>query len=489
MKKFKLIVLGLLVALTFGCDPELESINYDEINPSIFPASEADVEALVVAAYYPLRGSWWDGIHTTSERGIMFVNDASTEILQGNFGVQQLATLHSYVPTSEGVTRFYDDFYNRISSNTLSIDRLENSSVNENIKKRGIAELKCARAFLSYELFDMYGPIVVAPLEVLQNPLIETPLARLSHNEMVSFIEQDLLDAVEDLPSPEDAAYGRFSKGFARMLLIRLYLHEKRWADVEAQANAIMDMNYYQLVDDYVDMFSTKSQVDNKEIIFAIPADYAGTSENQWQQMVLPSNYPDGAGWATIQSSWMFYDSFEANDVRKTNLIAEFTGTDGVTYNRSNPGNIMQMGPLPLKIENDPERTTLTTIDIILYRYADVILSKAEAIANKNGAPNQEAIDLVNQIRNRAGLDDIELADYADIDSFNEMILVERSHEYWCENGQYRSDLIRHGKFVEHSIELNGSASQAAPYKELYPFSLARISEGKGVFIQNPGYN
>lgn len=490
MKNVKLILLGLLISTMFGCDPELESINYDEINPAIFPASEADVEALVVAAYYPLRGSWWNGIHTTSERGIMFVNDATTEILQGNFGVQQLATLSSYIPTSEGVTRFYDDFYNRISSNTLSIDRLENSTVNENIKKRGIAELKCARAFLSYELFDMFGPIVVAPLEVLQNPLIETPLARLSHDEMVSFIEKDLLDAAADLPSPSEAAYGRFSQGFARMLLIRLYLHEKRWADVEAQANAIMAMNYYELTDDYVDMFSTESQADNKEVMFAVPADYAGTSENQWQMMVLPSNYPVRGGWATIQSSWMFYDSFEPNDVRKTNLIAEYTGTDGVTYNRSNPGNVMQMGPLPLKIAEDADRNTaLTTVDIILYRYADVILSKAEAIANKNSAPNQEAIDLVNVIRERAGLDPILLADFATIDAFNEMILVERSHEYWCENGQYRSDLIRHGKFVEHSIELNGAASQAAPYKELYPFSLQRISEGKGAFLQNPGYN
>ena len=490
MKKLKIVMLGLLMTLPFGCNPELESVNYDEINPAIFPASEADVEALVVAAYYPLRGSWWNGIHTTSERGIMFVNDATTEILQGNFGVQQLATLCSYVPTSEGVTRFYDDFYNRISSNTLSIDRLENSTVNEGIKQRGIAELKCARAFLSYELFDMFGPIVVAPLEVLQNPLTETPLARLSHDEMVSFIEQDLLDAAQDLPSPADAAYGRFSQGFARMLLIRLYLHEKRWADVETQANAIMAMNYYELTDDYVDMFSTETQDGNKEVMFAIPADYAGTSENQWQMMVLPSNYPGRGGWATIQSSWKFYDSFEPNDVRKTNLIAEYTGTDGVTYNRDNPSNVMQMGPLPLKIAEDADRTTaLTTVDIILYRYADVILSKAEAIANKNNTPNQEAIDLVNQIRERAGLDPILLANYSDIDSFNDMILLERSHEYWCENGQYRSDLIRHGKFVEHSKDLNGSASQAADYKELYPFSLDRISEGKGAFIQNPGYN
>ena len=74
-------------------------------------------------------------------------------------------------------------------------------------------------------------------------------------------------------------------------------------------------------------------------------------------------------------------------------------------------------------------------------------------------------------------------------DSFNDLILEERSHEYWCENGQYRADLIRHGKYVEHANELNGTASQSAEYKELFPFSLARISEGKGEFLQNPGYN
>ncbi len=490
MKNLKIYLLGLVGIVSLACNPELESVNYDEINPAIFPASEADVEALVVAAYYPIRGSWWDGIHTTSENGIMFINDASTEILQGNFGVQQLATLHSYNPTNESVTRYYDRFYNRISSNTLSIDRLEKSSVNDIIKKKGIAELKCARGFLSYELFDMYGPLVVAPLEVLQNPLTETPLARLGYDEMVAFIEKDLLEAAVDLPAPEDAAYGRFSQGFARMLLIRLYLHEKRWEDVITQANAIIAMNYYEINPDYVGMFGIESQADNKEVMFAIPADYAGTSENQWQMMVLPANYPVRGGWATIQSSWMFYDSFESNDVRKTNLIAEYTGTDGVTYNRANPSNVMQLGPLPLKIAEDAARnTSLTTVDIILYRYADVILSKAEAIANNNGAPNQEAIDLVNVIRDRADLDPILLTDYSDIDTFNTMILLERSHEYWCENGQYRSDLIRHGKFSEHNIELNGAASQTAAYKNLYPFSLERISEGKGAFKQNPGYN
>ncbi|MAZ28688.1 MAG: RagB/SusD family nutrient uptake outer membrane protein [Cytophagaceae bacterium] len=485
--KIACIFFAILLA---GCDEDLESINYDEINPSIFPSSEADVEALVAAAYYPLRGSYGDGIHSTSENGLMFVLDATTEILQGAYGLQQTASYHTYNPTITGVTRYYDVFYNKISSMTLNIDRIQNSDVNDNIKAQAIAEIQCARGLLSYELFDLYGPIVVAPLEVLQNPLQEEPLARLPYDEMVSFIENDLLAAAENLKSPQDTPYGRFSSGMARMMLIRLYLHEKRWTEVEQQADLIMNMNYYELDPDYLSLFSTEAPVDSKEIIWSIPADYAGTVENQWQLMALPNNFPERGGYGTIQSSWQFYDSFEDDDVRKTYLIAEYTGSDGVTYNRDNPGAIMQLGPIPLKIDADADRTAaLTTVDIVMYRYADVILSKAEAIANEQGAPTQEAVDLVNEVRDRAGISEVALTDYTGLDSFNDLILEERSHEYWCENGQYRADLIRHGKYVEHANELNGTASQSAEYKELFPFSLARISEGKGEFLQNPGYN
>lgn len=473
-----------------GCSSDLESINYDEINPNIFPSSEADIQAIVAAAYYPLRGSYGNGIHSTSENGLMFILDATTEILQGPYGVQQEASLHSYKASSTAVTRFYDEFYNKISSMTLNIDRIEKSNVNDLIKKQAIAEIKCARGFLAYELFDLYGPFVVAPLEVLKNPLQETPLARLTNSEMVSFIEKDLNDAAIDLKLPSETPYGRFSQGMARMILIRLYLHEKRWADVETQANAIIAMNHYGLQDDYVGMWSVNAPVNSKEIIFAVPSDYAGTSENQWQLMSLPNNFPVKGGYGTIQSSWKFYDSFESTDIRKTALIAEYTGTNGVTYNKQNPGNYMQLGPIPLKIDPDAARTSaLTTVDIVLYRYADVLLSKAEAMVNKTGTPTQEAIDLVNIVRRRAKISQILLSNYNTLASFNEMILLERSHEYWCENGQYRSDLIRHGKFTEHALSLNGAASQSAPYKALFPFSLARVSEGKGKFIQNPEYN
>lgn len=489
MKRY-IIIFFLPVALMMNsCTKDLTATEYSEINPNIFPKSAEDLEAMVNACYYPVRGSWWDGFFSTSERGSQFINDASTEILFGKFGEQQLASLQSYQPSNTGITRFYDDFYNKISRMTITIDLIQNSTVGEELKKKAIAEVRCARGLLAYSLFDMYGPLVIAPLEVLKNPLQEKPLARLSNDEMVAFIDADLEAAIPDLPSAADVEYGRFSKALAKMIQIRLFLHEKNWAKVNTLCDDIINMNFFSLHPDYKSMWDLEGGKNSRdEVIWAIPCDYAGTSENQWQMMVLPSNYPVMGGWQTITSTWWFYDRFEPTDKRREMLIAEYTGTDGITYNRTNPGQILDRGPLALKINEDNQRTTsLTTVDIIMYRYADVLLSKAEAIANA-GAPTQEAMDLVNVVRRRAGLADKQLSAYSSLSSFNDLILLERSHEFWCENGQYRADLIRHGKFTSRCQEVTGSTF-TTPDKVRYPFSLRVVSEGKGLFIQNPGYN
>ena len=488
MKRYKLLSLALIALMMNSCTKDLVSIDYSEINPNIFPKSAADLEAMVNAAYYPLRGSWFDGIFSTSERGVMYLSDATTEILHGKYGDQNLATLHNYRPSDAGFTRYYDDFYNKISRMTITIDLISRSTVSEELKKKAIAEVRCARGLLAYTLFDLYGPIVVAPLEILQNPLTEAPLARLSHQDMVAFIEADLEAAALDLPLPADADYGRFSKALAKMINIRLNLHEKNWAKVKTLSDEIMAYNAYSLDANYAAMWDLEGAKASNEVIWAIPCDYAGTSENQWQLMVLPSNFAPLGGWGTISSTWWFYDRFEQNDKRKQMLIAEYTGTDGITYNKSNPGAILDWGPIPLKIHPDAARTTsLTTVDIVMYRYADVLLSKAEAIANA-GAPTAEAMELVNVVRRRAGLTDKNLSDYSSLAAFNDLILLERSHEFWCENGQYRADLIRHGKFVSRAQEVEQS-TYTNPNKVVYPFSLRAVSEGKGQFIQNPGYN
>ncbi len=486
MKKYKFLFLSMVVLLG-GCTKDLVSVDYSEINPNIFPKSAADLDAMVNAAYYPLRGAYVGGIYSTSERGVMYLSDATTEILHGKYGDQNTASLQNYRPTDEGFTHYYDDFYNKISQMTTTIDLITRSTVSDDLKKKAIAQVRCARGMLAYTLFDLYGPIVIAPLELLKNPLQEQPLARLTNADMVAYITADLEAAALDLPSPIDAQYGRFNKALAKMLNIRLNLHEKNWAKVKTLSDEIIAYNAYSLDADYAAMWGLEGAKNSHEVIWAIPCDYAGTSENQWQLMVLPSNFSPKGGFGTITSTWWFYDRFEAADMRKQMLITQYTGTDGITYNRASPGSILDWGPLPLKIDQDANRTTgLTTVDIIMYRYADVLLSKAEAIANA-GTPTPEAMDLVNTVRKRAGLADKLLSDYSSLSAFNDLILLERSHEFWCENGQYRADLIRHGKFVSRCQEVTQS-TYTGPNKIVYPFSLKAVSEGKGKFLQNPGY-
>ena len=140
----KYILIIILPMGIFGCG-ELESVDYAEINPSIFPKTEEDLQALVMSCYYPLRGSWWDGINHNSERGQMFVNDCCTEILTGKFGIQKMCSELSFTEMNNEITWFYyirpggeysDGFSNKISRCTLVIDAIENSDLNADLKNK-----------------------------------------------------------------------------------------------------------------------------------------------------------------------------------------------------------------------------------------------------------------------------------------------------------------------------------------------------------------
>ena len=503
----KYIATLLLSVILFNCG-KLEPVNYGDINTSIFPKTEEDIQALVMSCYYPLRGSWWDGINTNSERGQMFVNDCCTEILAGKFGAQLMCHNLSFTQSNIEVTYFYynrtsdnsgwtDGFANKISRCTLAMDAIDKSSLSQDKKDLYTAEVRCARAYLSYILFDMYGPLVIAPLEVLQNPLKEVSLPRLSNDEMVKFIEDDLTFAGDHLPYPKAAEYGRFSRGFAKTLLIRLYLHEtvndkSYYNKVETVARELMTPDYgYSLVSDYTTLFQSVGMTkSNPEYIFVIPTSVDGPNLGQWQMMVMPpssDNLP--SGWATVQSTWWFYDTFESADTRKTYLITEYTD-HGATYNRNNPGQFMDLGPIPQKYQIENIASTNSNLDIVEYRYPEVLLSLAEAIAMKpGGSVTQEAVDLMNMVRTRAKLPSKKVSDFPTTESFTDQLLTERSHEFWCENGQYRADLIRFDKLYDRVMLLNaGVAPFASKAKYLYPLPPSAIVDGKGQVLQNQGY-
>ncbi len=516
--KYVIYVMAFALGVTTfeGC-ADLTPVDYSEMNSELFPKTENDYVTLVNECYRSIRTSWFDGLFATNERGCIPINDATTEILTSRgFIFKKLHDL-DWNSTDDYLVGFYytekdpsgggfrDGFANDISRCTSHLAFINKATVlTDAVKKKMEAEVRCARAFVSYTLYDMFGPLVVASEELLQNPRNDRPLARLSREEMVKFIEEDLVFASENLPSPEETEYGRFSNGLAKMLLIRLYLHETKidksyYTKVETLARELMQPSYgYRLQQSYPKMFELGGQGKaNKEIIFALPVNTEMVSWNDWHMFVLPGDFGSEGmkgGYHSLTSTWHFYDSFEDNDTRRTYLLTEYrSNRTGLTVKRGDYPNL-DISPIPMKFGYDVDlfgNSGRSSIDPIIYRYADVYLSLAEALyrkPNSSVVEKQEALKYINAIRGRAGIKDL---DYAAIDTdekFVEVLLKERSHEFWCENGQYRADLIRMDKFVEYAKQINGSP-YANKTKELYPLPKSVITDGKGVVIQNEGYD
>lgn len=96
---------------------------------------------------------------------------------------------------------------------------------------------------------------------------------------------------------------------------------------------------------------------------------------------------------------------------------------------RNTPNSPLATGPIPLKIGYDPAvlgSGGYSDIDVIIYRYADVYLSLAEALVMKPGASASdytEALSYVNKVRARAKLKDLKMDDVNTQEKFIDCIL------------------------------------------------------------------
>jgi hypothetical protein len=120
-------------------------------------------------------------------------------------------------------------------------------------------------------------------------------------------------------------------------------------------------------------------------------------------------------------------------------------------------------------------------------RYSDVLLRAAEC-ENEVYGPDQQAIDWINQVRQRAELADLKLSDFNSKDKLFEQIAnVERPKEFGCETGR-GFDLIRWGFFYskdrlnqlkEHgtySIDITRDPKEAVSYSETQTNSTVKSS-------------
>lgn len=485
-----IILVGLCLSLISCLD--LDPEKYEVINSSIYPKNKEDAEAIVVAAAYgTFRNNYYEGIFN-SANGLQVICDLSTDLGECQWAESTWGELlyHNWTPNYGYISRFYD-YVKDFSKMILAESRISAVEMTEEERNLLLAELSMAKGWLGYLLYDFYGPVPVPTMNELQDPLSEIIIKRPTAEWMVTFIKEELGKAISVLPFKYDAKdgnYGRFTKGLAYTVLMKLYMHEKEWREAEKIGRELMKSDYgYDLLSEYKNIFQLEYEK-NQEIIYAVQED-RGVSQQLWLAHVLPGNYPVVnkaiLKWNGYRVPWDFYNTYDKKDKRLQVLIGSYTGTDGVMYSEAHKGEWLTKGAIPLKYGEDPVATgEESQVDWVVYRYADVLTLLAEAIVRQSGV-TREAVELMNRIRSRAGLSIYTVDDFISPEDFLDKLLLERGHEFFFE-GHRRSDLIRYGKYIDYARK-KGSTTTKDEFV-LMPIPQWVINEGKGQVIQNPGY-
>ncbi|MEZ2334724.1 RagB/SusD family nutrient uptake outer membrane protein [Mucilaginibacter sp. RCC_168] len=287
----------------------------------------------------------------------------------------------------------------------------ESKGISPYAKGQLSAEARQIRAFLFFNLVNLYGP---APLVMTTNYHVNQTLPRASVDSIYAQITNDLTYAKANLSkdiSPERAGY--YS---ATALLAKVQLYRKRYNDAIASATEVINSGKYHLENDLNNVFLAGSYETIWKIVPVVPG------FETWEAYSFVPSKPTAAPKYLINNA--LYNAFEPGDMRKQKWISSNT-ISGTIY------------PYPYKYKAARDLGTSNENYTIL-RLAELYLIRAEARANLNDLPGAQSD--INLIRNRAGLPNTNANDRASI-----LLAVERERrtEMFCEWGNRWFDLQR----------------------------------------------
>jgi starch-binding outer membrane protein, SusD/RagB family len=342
------------------------------------------------------------------------------------------------------------------------------------------AEARFIRALTIFSVADGWDQV---PVRDDLKDLKKTPSV-LKGPAALDFAIAELTAIITDLPNGTPATASVANKDAARALLMKCYLNKGAFANRQSPTFAAADMEQvityanqiiantnYRLSDNIFDNFAPDNDVKSTENIYTLynkDGDRGGNVRARWFSELHYNQKPSGwNGFATLSD---FYNLFGSTDLRRggaypgmTNISGVRTGfligqqfnENGVALN-DRKGNPLVFTP-EVKLKETGSNLEVTGIRVIKYpidytgsveqadndwvvfRLADVLLMKAEALLRTNKAA--DALAIVNALRAKRGA--------TALASLNlQAMLDERGREmYW--EGWRRQDLIRFGKFLQ----------------------------------------
>jgi len=496
MKLYKIsLALFLGLGAMTSCSDKLELTNPNEQTSGTFGYTANDLEESVIACYNHIR---MEGTYARVGYNI--------DVMRGDEAWN--ASQVWYMPfddlnepiTDEIGQWSWRDWYYTINVCNFVLSRTTGDNLSDQMKRikgqalfiRGLAYYNLAGYYQNPALITDYNDYSTLDGLYASNKAEGDQDTFAQYDRVMDQVEADFAEAMTLLPSRDEGgewAKGRATCGAAAGFYARTLMQRHKYSEALAILKNIIGGNYghYELMKNYGDNFREGSAYENNaESLFEIQfLDYGtqgtddewtpvNTSANATQGHAIESNYGPGdcGGWADISASPWLYNLFKQERTTEGKLDPRLYWTIGtyendwegfeygnVAYTQTlTPDNSLvtnnNYGGLPIA-KNTNLRTGLYEkvvtglhcgINLRLMRYSDVLLRAAECENEVNG-PTQQAIDWINQVRARANLAGLKLADFNTKDKLFEQIAnVERPKEFGCEFGR-GFDLIRWGFF------------------------------------------
>lgn len=500
----KILYIPILIFL-IACESDLDQVPLSFGTTENFYSNQNDFEQARNATYAA-------GLHSYPNR-LMNLSETRSDniytIPDVNYGWSEIHNFYTSITANGFIEEAYATNYNAIYKANQLLEKLDENGqviVNEEMRLNMRAEAHFIRAFCYFDLVRWFGPVPLVDRTI--SPQEAAEISRTPVEDIYQLILSDLQFAVENLPeSYEDNNYGRVSRYGAKGVLALVYmtrssseygidgpgLNSGEWDLAYQQLNDIRNSGLFQLEDEYSDIFLNEGN-QNTENVFVIPFlenTGNGVGNNFMAEHIAADSYFASLGLSDQGAS---EGRFVSPDLRSSfadqDERAEFGIVDSYVVDEG-------------KWEGSYDRPVFTKyaditrygdgrtdwgVDFIVLRYTDVLMLMAECTLQGGGGSQAEVDLIVNQVRERAGLQG---------DAVNvtlEELFQERQKEFFAEGNRW-FDLYRTGEAVnilnnwKAQVDDQNALGDITPNSLIYPIPLQEILSNPGLYEQNPGYN
>ncbi|HOY05340.1 MAG TPA: RagB/SusD family nutrient uptake outer membrane protein [Saprospiraceae bacterium] len=497
----KLQILVLVIILG-GCT-KLDEELFGKLSPDNYYKTEEEALSSVVGIYSALSQvvSIGDPYRCPEMETDEFFIPGRTNggwFLQDNMDLMR----HQVKADNGRILVIWNQIFQEIGTANAVLESLEGSPNSENLKSL-IAETRALRAYGYFYAMDFWGNVpIFTKARVDPQDLPATN----SRQEVFAFIESEMLAAVEEMPSITEvnkaSYYPRFTKEAIYASLATLYLNAEvytgtaRWADALEMSNKIINTNKYALEARVGDCFLATNEKNSTELISSFSIDPSQNAGNN--QFILYTNhaldqkkynlpFAPADGYSTGDVA---LNKYEDGDERKGLIeygpqfylngdpLLDDNGQQlvlipiqDITAAEQNEGyHVLKYSPIGVKWAGFNADN-----DLVLIRYADILLIKAEALFRLGNAG--EALTLVNQIRERSNATPLAALTLKDLEN-------ERAREFLWE-GHRKRDMVRFGSFFTETWYPNTTTTPL--WRGIWPIPTAQIAANPNL-VQNPNY-